>query len=128
MRFRPYSLAVKPAGALAMHKAPPLFLRHIAGLNTRSGDLVPGKALRSDRFRQRLKLSGGYEAKLLRAEIKGCHSGRCCAACCKDEHDQRPHLCILSFLHSNPGIKKGPAKPGNPVSFRALICYTRAFT
>ena len=120
--FHLYSSAVKPASALAMDEAPLLFLRHFAGLNACSGDLVPGKALRSDRFRQRLKLPGGYEAKLLRGEIKGCHSGRCCAACCKGEHDQRPHYVSFPFPALDPGINE--ARRVSRFSFRhsSVIC------
>jgi hypothetical protein len=67
------------------------FLRHFTGLNACSSDLVPRKTLRSYRFGQHLKLSGGYETKLLRAELKRSHGGRRCAACCEGEHDQSPH-------------------------------------
>jgi hypothetical protein len=40
---------------------------------------------------------GGYEAKLLRAELQRCHSGGCCASCGKREQDQSPH--DVSFPH-----------------------------
>ena len=124
-----YSSAVKPASALAIDEASLLFLHNFAGLNACSGDLVPGKALRSDRFRQRLKLSGGYEAKLLRAEIKGCYSGRCCAACCKGEHDQRPHYVSFPFCTQIQALKRVRRSPASkPVFIQALICYTRALT
>ena len=51
-------LLVATASATGDDEVPPSFLRRFTGLNACPGDLVPSKALRSDRFRQRLKLSG----------------------------------------------------------------------